>query len=233
MATPGWKDYRDAFIRPFSISAPSRNLVTRTLPGIILTAIPFLNLLALGYLASLATHNASGRQDLPPFQEEWGRHLIDGAMLLVIGICYSLPFWALIVLMGIVAGGYDSSALLMGALTVSAAAFLVVSFLLPLAFLRYDREKRLSDAFAPAAVARMGKQPGYAAAWLACAIYLGIMMAAATAVNLWLIGHDRGSPLCSALLTSLATFLPSVTFFTLLGKAFRQEGRAAGKGQHL
>ncbi|MDD2621134.1 MAG: DUF4013 domain-containing protein [Syntrophomonadaceae bacterium] len=114
-----------------------KDWVKKILLGCVISIVPVLNLLTLGYFLKCIKMGMEGRANLPEW-EEWAEHIREGFMAFIIAFIYLLvPILLALPLISIPVVGVLLLAILV----------LLVGLLIPLALAAYSERKNLMDAF--------------------------------------------------------------------------------------
>lgn len=114
--------------------------------GAILSVIPIINFISLGYIYQLMSNIINERQEMP----EWGNFgekFVRGFMVLIIGFIYML----IPLIVGAITGGgaafRGGLGLLLGGFFISFIIAIVIGFLLPMALAHYVSTESFASAF--------------------------------------------------------------------------------------
>lgn len=206
-------DYTRAIKRPFTD-------FKKLLMGIVLSIIPIVNLVAIGYQLKCAKTAMSKKFVLPEW-EDYGDLFVKGLLMIVIsGIYMLLPLVilvlaggaAIISYLGGAAAGMEAAgmtAALAGAgigMGLGLLLALIISYVLPVAILRYVETNRFGAAFSLGTVFRKAFHLDYLIVWISMILYSTILVAILSLVPY--IG------------TLAASFITGVTSMTLFGELY-------------
>lgn len=199
-------DYQLAIKRPFTD-------LKKLIIGILLSIIPIVNFLSIGYILESAKLTLSKKNNLPEWNN-WGGLFWHGLLGLVISAIFMLP--AIIVgVAGVGAGilkGLITSSVLEGLETggpmiIAAGLLLLVSaYLLPAATLMFIQKWKFADAFKFGDMLKKVATSKYLVAWLVSLI-LGLVITVILTV-IPLIG------------TAIGSFVSGVISITIMAQAF-------------
>jgi hypothetical protein len=201
----------EAIKRPFQ---DAKKLVI----GIVLSIIPIVNLIALGYVLENTKSVMKKSYKLTEWKN-WGDLFVKGLLFAVISLIYIIP--ALVVFL--LALGNVFFASLMGGVTspmsilanlpaVGIGMFvfiilaLLASYVIPAATLNYIVKNKFSAAFDFAEIKKRAFKGEYLVAWLIGGVYSLVL----AAIFMWI-------PIVGA---SLATFITSMTTYTMIAEAY-------------
>ena len=205
-------NFGEAIKRPFQ---DAKKLII----GIVLSIIPIVNLIALGYMLENTKSVMKKSYKLTEWGH-WGDLFVRGLMFAVIGFIYALP--ALIVFLigfGAALMGTIGSAALMspvgiltsiGGFGITLVAFiilaLIAAYIIPAAALNYVAKNKFGAAFDFAEIKKRAFKSEYFTAWIVGELYMVVI----TLVLMWI-------PLIGA---GIASFIGSLTAYTMLAEAF-------------
>ena len=201
--------YTESFKRPFTN-------FKRIVLGIILSAVPILNFVAIGYALECAKTAVKGEFELPSFKQ-FADFFMHGFFISIITLIYSLP---LLILLGIFTsttlGPFFSplrADVLMNLLGLGittqfliTVVFLLTTYLIPNAILSYTFNERFSSAFIYSRMKDRSLDKNYMKNWLLTA-----------ATYILLIAVFLKVPVVGV---SIATFLASIVGFSILGEVY-------------
>jgi hypothetical protein len=200
-------NYIDSFKRPFLD-------IKKLVIGILLSIIPIVNFLAIGYYINAAKSVIKSKPSFKlPEWENWTDLFVKGLLSIVINIVYSIP--ALIALfasfrniatMTMLGGPNVLSALTSPSFLIGGILLLIAAYLTPLAVIHYINTNNFKKAFDFRYVLNKTLNTTYLAAWLVGTVYSVVLV-----MILGLIPYIG---------SMLGSFIAGVTIFTLLGQAY-------------
>lgn len=142
-------DFVEALKRPFSD-------IKKLIIYIVVSIIPIVNLIGIGYLLDVAHTAMRRRNDLPDFKD-LGKLFVEGIIALVIGLIYAIPILIIIGVMfamGLIGSGLLSAgfgilgfAALGGWMVLTAIVGLAVAYIGTGGLMRYVETRKLGEAF--------------------------------------------------------------------------------------
>lgn len=174
--------------------------VKKIIIGCVITIIPILNLLTLGYLINCLQSGLQGRMELPEWQD-WGNLFKDGILALLIIIFYLLVPAVLFPLLSFIP--------VIGAI-IASILLLLAGLMVPMALARFTLRRNFADAFQVDVI--------LAQALSIIQIYLPIYLAMILVYALSFI-ITAFVPLVS-FIGVLLLFYASILFFNLTGRLY-------------
>lgn len=104
----------------------------KILIGCLISMVPVLNILSLGYFMECITRGAKGRSTLPEW-DNWREHLQQGLMALLITACYGLIPFMVLILPGI-------------GVFLFAVVFIIIGIMVPMALANYAINQEFKSA---------------------------------------------------------------------------------------
>ncbi len=133
--------------RGFTYAFDDEDWLKKILIGGVVTLVPILNFVAIGY-ALRATKNASEGQDLPlPEWDDWGGDFVRGLLLFLAGLIYSLPTIIVMVLGVAFGAALDSDACVWLAYCPGILWAIVVGVAFPALWLKFAKEEQFGSFF--------------------------------------------------------------------------------------
>jgi len=200
-------NYTEAIKRPFQD-------LKKLAIGVVLTIIPVVNLVVMGYVLQNAKSAMKKNYKLTEWGNWWGL-FVTGLLALVISVVYAIPF--LVVLFFTVGTAIVQRAVMpMGTLTnlptlgagfVVALIFgLITAYFTPAAVLNYVTKNKFSAAFEFSEIKKRVFKTEYLAAWLVGGIYGGVVFMVLSFI-----------PVIGIL---LGAFVVQLTFYTMVAEAW-------------
>jgi len=190
----------------------------KLLIGIVLSIIPIVNLIALGYVLENTKSVMKKSYKLTEWGH-WGDLFVKGLLFAVISLVYFIPAMVVlllalgnVLLAAIISGATTPMSMLanlpavgIGMLVFSILA-LLASYIIPAATLNYIVKNKFSAAFDFDEIKKRAFKGEYFVAWLIGGIYSAVL----AVVFMWI-------PIVGA---SLATFITSMTLYTMIAEAY-------------
>lgn len=171
--------------------------------GAVITIVPVLNLLSMGYLLKCIHQGARGIQELPEW-DEWVDLFKDGVLVFVILILYLLVPLVLGFILSLIPG---VGQILYVVLVFAAGA------VIPMAIANFSVRRELADAFAIGEIIfYVNRVLNYYAA-----SYFAYFMILLISTGLFI-----GIPFIGSFMASIIIFYASIVFFTFLGIIYRE-----------
>jgi hypothetical protein len=143
--------------RAFTYMFDDESWIMKIVIGGILSFIPIVNFMALGYMLEALKRAADGVEVPMPEWDDFGGKFVKGLVLFVIGLVYTIPIWVVACLVGGLAGlggAAESDALANMASMLNACASclyliwgIVVAVIMPAAYIRYAVTGEFMSAF--------------------------------------------------------------------------------------
>ena len=200
-------NYIDSFKRPFADAK-------KFLIGAVLSLIPIVNLLAIGYYIKLSKTAAKAKPSFKlPEWENWSDLFVKGLLSVIINLIYALPAIILIFLsIGnmMITQALTSPAAFLSALgpgmIFAGILALLAAYITPLAVIHFINTDKFSNAFDLKKLTKKALTTTYALPWLVATVY-----------SIVIAGVLGLIPYVGAMIGS---FIAGVTMFTLLGQAY-------------
>jgi len=216
-------DYTISIKRPFSD-------ITKLVIGIVVSIIPIVNLIAIGYQLNCAKTAMKRKFDLPEWTDIGGL-LVKGLLALVIGLIYAIIPLGVIVFAGgtfayaiwsaVMTGATPAiGSLLIGAgigLLVGLLLLLFVAYIAPIAVLKYITTDKFGEAFDIGGVLGKAFSVSYFVSWLVAVVYSLIVSIIAGILVGWI-------PLLGPFLSmAISSFIGGVTAWTIFGQVYSEK----------
>jgi hypothetical protein len=210
-------NYTEAIKRPFS------DIKTLAV-GILISIIPIVNFIAMGYMLKCAKTAMAGKKPLPEW-EAYGNLFVKGVVAALIALAYviipvliigiSLGTAILSYFGGVAAGmmgGAGSMAAIGSAgigIIVGGILYLIAMYFIPAALMNYAKTEQASSAFKLREVFKKALSVDYLIVWLVVAVYAMILGVITSIIPI--IGFG------------ISSFVVGVTAFTLFGELYLKE----------
>lgn len=208
-------DFETAFKKPFTD-------VKKLLIGIVLSIVPILNWLTVGYMLDTANRTMKRDNELPEWAD-WGNLFVKGMTGIVIEIIYFLPtiiiaavlLWPLVSTLGpaMMQGKVPDMSqmfMTMGSLiygvVIAGILCMITMYIAPSAMLHYASTGSFGSAFDFGSVLKKAFAGNYFIAWIIFVIYSMLLA--------WLLGFI---PYVGS---AAATFIAGITGFSMFGEVF-------------
>ncbi len=196
-------DYGKAIKRPFTD-------IKKLVIGIVLSYIPIVNFISLGYILNSAKSATKGINKLPEWKD-WGSLFIKGLIALIISVIYMIP--AGIVFLLTIGGAFYSGRGTAGMASmgvggiVAVVLYFLAMYLLPVALIRYITKDSFGAAFNMGTIVKKVLSVEYLVPWVLLSIYSGVLVGILGVISF-------------GLLQPLAVFITSLTLFSGIGEIY-------------
>jgi len=204
-------DFGRAIKRPFAD-------LTKFIIGAVLSIIPVVNFLAMGYELKCAKSAMNGKYDLPEWTD-WGDLFVKGLLLVVIGVVFSLVVLAIPILVVVMwqMGALASSIEILLAIIVGLFAVLGM-YVLPSAIMNFVlNDFKMGAAFRVSEVVKKTLNKDYFVTWLVVGVYSLVLSIVLTFI-----------PIVGPAIASFATGVMSMTAFGELYPSLKASDGAKG-----
>ncbi len=207
-------DFTRAIKRPFAD-------LTKFIIGAVLSIIPVVNFLAMGYELKCAKSAMNGKYDLPEWTE-WGDLFVKGLLWVVVMIIYAIP---VAILVAIFAGGAFMAAgqgaeaglagLGIGAIVMMALVLLLMYIMPSITMTFVQNDFKFGAAFGVGEIVKKSLHADYFVTWLMVGVYSLVLMLVLSFI-----------PIAGAAIASFATGVTSMTAFGELYPGLKAGGGA-------